>query len=209
MAPDVGGGRPAPDSDRRLLLEHASQEAILDALLPAQDAVYVKDRAGSYLMVNAAGAANLGYEPAQLVGKTDLEVFAGQLGERLWRSDQEIMAGGEPRTIEEPVIVRGRLRTYLSTKAPLRDSSGAVGGLVGVSTDATALSEADEELRRKEAQLAEAQALAQVGSWEWHVSSGEQSWPEEALRIFGRVPRSTASVARRVHSSGGPPAGGG
>ena len=121
MAPDVGGGRPAPDSERRLLLEHASQEAILDALLPAQDAVYVKDRAGSYLMVNAAGAANLGYEPAQLVGKTDLEVFAGQLGERLWRSDQEIMAGGEPRTIEEPVIVRGRLRTYLSTKAPLRD----------------------------------------------------------------------------------------
>ena len=57
-----------------------------------------------------------------------------------------------------------------------------------MSTDATALSEADEELRRKEAQLAEAQALAQVGSWEWHVSSGEQSWSEEALRIFGREP---------------------
>lgn len=42
---------------------------------------------GRYLMVNAAGAANLGYAPDQLVGKTDSEIFSGQLGERLWRSD--------------------------------------------------------------------------------------------------------------------------
>lgn len=188
MASDEGGSRPPPDSGRRLLSEHASQEAILDALLPAQDAVYVKDREGRYQMVNATGAANLGYTPDQLVGKTDLKVFAGQLGDRLRRSDQEIMAAGEPRTVEEPVIVGGRLRTYLSTKAPLRDSSGAVVGLVGVSTDVTALSEADEEVRRREAQLAEAQALARVGSWEWHVSTGEQSWSEEAFRIFGRDP---------------------
>jgi diguanylate cyclase (GGDEF)-like protein/PAS domain S-box-containing protein len=188
MAADEGGSRPVPGDERRLLLAHASQDAIFDALLPAQDAVYVKDRDGRYQLVNATGAANLGYTPEQLVGKTDLEVFAGQLGERLWRSDQEIMAAGEPRTVEEPVVVGGRLRTYLSTKAPLRDSSGAIVGLVGVSTDVTALREADEEVRRRETQLAEAQALTRVGSWEWHVSSGEQSWSEETFRILGRDP---------------------
>ena len=175
-------------SERRRLLEYASHEAVFDALLPTQDGVYVKDRQGRYLMVNASGAAHLGYGPDQLVGRTDPEVFPGQLGERLMRSDQEIMVSGEPQTIEEPVVVGGQLRTYLSTKAPLRDSSGAVIGLVGVSTDVSALREADEEVRRREAQLAEAQALSRVGSWEWEVSTGDQRWSEEAYRIIGRDP---------------------
>lgn len=192
MAPDEGGGPPVPDSDRRLLAEHASHEAILDALLPAQDAIYVKDREGRYQMINATGAANLGYTPDELVGRTDLEVFAGQLGERLWRSDQEIMRAGEPQTVQEPVIVGAQPRTYLSNKAPLRDSSGLVVGLVAVSTDVTSLSDADEEVRRREAQLAEAQALTRVGSWEWHVSSGHQTWSDETYRIVGRDPAELA-----------------
>jgi len=96
------------------------------------------------------------------------------------------MAAGETRRVKEPVIVGGRLRTYLSTKSPLRDTAGLVVGLVGVSTDVTALSEADEQLVRREAQLAEAQALTRVGSWEYDVRTGEQSWSDETYRIMGR-----------------------
>ncbi|MHB8658886.1 MAG: GGDEF domain-containing protein [Solirubrobacteraceae bacterium] len=192
MASNEHGGRSAPNSDRRLLTAIVSQEALLDVLLPAQDALYVKDREGRYQMVNAAGAANLGCTPGELVGKTDMEIFAGQLGERLWRSDQQIMADGGTRVVKEPVIVGGRLRTYLTTKAPLRDPSGAVVALVGVSTDVSALSEADEQLARKEAQLAEAQALTRVGSWELDLHSGEQSWSDETYRIVGRDPSKLA-----------------
>src|SRR5919109_991116 len=188
MAGDVGGRLPAPEEDRRLLAEHASPEAVMDALLPAQHAVFVKDREGRYLMVNAVGAANLGQAPEDLVGRTDVEIFPGELGRRLRRTDEEIMATGEPRTVEEPVIVAGRLRTYLSTKAPLRDPSGDVIGLIGASTDVTALREADEEVRRWEAHLAEAQALAGIGSWEWDVRTGQARWSEQHYRILGRDP---------------------
>lgn len=160
----------------------------MDALLPAQHAVFVKDREGRYLMVNAVGAANLGQAPEDLVGRTDVEIFPGELGRRLRRTDEEIMATGEPRTVEEPVIVAGRLRTYLSTKAPLRDPSGDVIGLIGASTDVTALREADEEVRRWEAHLAEAQALAGIGSWEWDVRTGQARWSEQHYRILGRDP---------------------
>src|SRR5918999_5065493 len=139
MASGQGNGRAEFDAERRRLLELASQEALFDALLPAQDGVFVKDPQGRYLMVNASGAAHLGYQPEQLVGKTDLEIFPGQLGERLMRSDREIMETGEPQTLEEPVVVGGQLRTYLSTKARLTDSSGAVIGLVGVATDVSPL----------------------------------------------------------------------
>jgi len=79
---DEGDGERAPAGEHGLLSGLASREAVLDALLPAHDAVYVKDREGRYLMVNATGAANLGYAPGELVGRTDIEVFAGQLGER-------------------------------------------------------------------------------------------------------------------------------
>jgi diguanylate cyclase (GGDEF)-like protein/PAS domain S-box-containing protein len=178
--------RSASATARRLLSAVCSQEALLDALLPAQDAVYVKDREGRYEIVSAAGAEKLGVATGALVGRTDLELFAGQLGERLWRSDQQIMAAGEIRRLTEPLVVGGRLRTYLTTKAPLRDPSGMVVGLVGVSTDITSLSEPDEELGRREAQMAEAQALTRVGSWERDLQSGEQTWTDEIYRIVGR-----------------------
>jgi diguanylate cyclase (GGDEF)-like protein/PAS domain S-box-containing protein len=162
--------------------------AIVDALLPAHDAVFVKDRGGRYLMINEAGAATLGCQPDQVVGKTDLDIFPGTFGQRVRLRDQAIMITGEPRTVEEPVIVDGQLRIYVSTKAPLRDTSGAVIGLVGVSSDVTALRDLREQTERREAQLAEAQALTQVGSWEWQVGADEQSWSEETYRIFGRDP---------------------
>src|SRR5881227_3070292 len=112
MSGDVGARPPAPEEERRLLSEHASPEAIMDALLPAQHAVYVKDRDGRYLMVNAAGAASIGYQAKDLVGLTDLDLFPRELAERLRRTDQEVMAAGEPRTVEEPVVIGGRPRTY-------------------------------------------------------------------------------------------------
>ena len=192
-----------PAEERRLLAQHVSEDVLLDVLLPAQDGVHVKDRAGRYLMINSAGAASLGYTSEQLVGKTDREIFPGELGNRLALSDQGIMSAGESRTLEEPVIVGGELRSYLTTKAPLRDSSGVVIGLIGVSTDVTALKQPDEGIRRREAQLAEAQALAKVGSWDWEVSSGTQIWSDEAYRIIGLDPDGPAPTfedfLERVH----------
>ena len=188
MPGDEGDRRPAKDEERRRLAEHASQEALFDALLPAQAAVYVKDAEGRYLMVNATVAANVGRPVEEIVGRTDHELVPGELGERLWRADQAIMAAGEPRTVEEPLIMGGRLRTYLSSKAPLRDAGGAIIGIVGVSTPVSSLSEAEEASRRQEVQLAEAQALTGVGSWEWEVATGRQSWSSETFRIVGRDP---------------------
>jgi diguanylate cyclase (GGDEF)-like protein/PAS domain S-box-containing protein len=47
---------------------------------------------------------------------------------------------------------------------------------------------AEERLRRSGAQLAEAQRLAALGSWEWDVVSGEVTWSPELFRILGRDP---------------------
>ncbi|MCI1192822.1 ATP-binding protein [Calidifontimicrobium sp. SYSU G02091] len=46
----------------------------------------------------------------------------------------------------------------------------------------------EDELRRKEAQLAEAQQIARVGSWDLDLSSGRASWSAEEFRLLGHEP---------------------
>ncbi len=41
------------------------------------------------------------------------------------------------------------------------------------------------DLQKSEASLAEAQRLAHLGSWEWHIDEGSLWWSDETYRIFG------------------------
>jgi PAS domain S-box-containing protein len=47
---------------------------------------------------------------------------------------------------------------------------------------------AEEELEKGQAQLAEAQRIARVGSWEWDLRSGHFTWSDELCRTFGVAP---------------------
>jgi PAS domain S-box-containing protein len=44
------------------------------------------------------------------------------------------------------------------------------------------------QLGRSEARLAEAQRIAQIGSWEWDIEENTQWWSPEMYRIFGMAP---------------------
>jgi PAS domain S-box-containing protein len=48
--------------------------------------------------------------------------------------------------------------------------------------------QAEEEVRRSETFLAEAQALSQTGSWGWNTATGDLFWSRETYRIFGFEP---------------------
>ena len=59
-----------------------------------------------------------------------------------------------------------------------------------------------ERLRDRERQLAEAQAIAHVGSWEWDVATGAVTWSDEQCRLFGipvGSPASYEGFVTRVH----------
>ncbi len=64
------------------------------------------------------------------------------------------------------------------------------------------LTAVNEELRRSEAYLAEAQRLSLTGSFGWRVSTGEILWSEETFRIFqyDRTTKPTVElILQRVH----------
>ena len=73
----------------------------------------------------------------------------------------------------------------------------------GVVVDITDRKRAEEELRRSEASLTEAQQISHTGSWRWTVGTGEVSWSAEHCRIFALDPATTqptyAIFIKRIH----------
>ena len=90
-------------------------------------------------------------------------------------------------------------RWVLDNAAPLFDADGSFAGYIGACFDVTEFKraevarnaerqDAEVSLRRKERELAEAQRLAGVGSWQWDPDTDRVVWSEELYRIAGRDP---------------------
>jgi PAS domain S-box-containing protein len=74
--------------------------------------------------------------------------------------------------------------------------------MVGFTSDVTPRKLAEEELRRSEAFLAEAQHLSSTGSFSWRVATNAITWSDEVYRIFEfeqGVPVTPELIGSRVH----------
>ncbi len=177
--------KPSP-SDR--LDDSGLLRKLVDSL---PDQVYVKDTEGRYLLDNLEHAKALGAtSPEEIAGSTDSDFYPSHLVERYRADEQEVVESGlslvdkeEPSVDEE-----GNERWHSSTKVPLRDGSGEIVGLAGLTRDITDRKWAEEALSKSESNLAEAQQMARLGSWEWDTKTGEVSWSDEVFRIYGFAP---------------------
>jgi PAS domain S-box-containing protein len=105
-------------------------------------------------------------------------------------------------------IVRpdGELRHIRWVGASVVDA-GVVQSLVGTTIDVTEQEQLTQELRRREALLAEAQRISHTGSFGWVTSTGEIFWSEETFRIFQyhQTTKPTVELVReRVHPDDAP-----
>jgi PAS domain S-box-containing protein len=73
------------------------------------------------------------------------------------------------------------------------DEQGKMVRMIGMVADITERKLAEEALRQKEAELSEAQRLAQVGSWQWEPLTDTVTWSRELYRIVGRDPNLPAA----------------
>jgi len=149
------------------------------------DAVFVKDLAGRYLMINSAGARFLGCGAEQVIGKTDVDLFLPEVGRAIMERDRQVVQSGETQTYEEFGTAAGVTRLYLATKGPFRDPSGKMIGLLGICRDITDRKRAGEEVRQSQEKLKihiESTPLAVV---EWDLEFRVTSWNPSAERLFG------------------------
>jgi PAS domain S-box-containing protein len=120
-------------AEQRLEENRAALNAIVDG---TPDAVFIKDLAGCYVMINPAGAGFLGKPIDEIIGRDDAELFALE-GAEIAERDREVLRSGEMQTFEEVASAAGVTRTFLSTKSPYRDPAGRTIGLIGISRDIT------------------------------------------------------------------------
>jgi two-component system, cell cycle sensor histidine kinase and response regulator CckA len=134
--------------------ELRNQHTLLQAIIEGTtEIIFVKDLNGRYLMVNAAASQALGRAVTEIVGKNDRELFPSEMVERTTRADRKVMESRQPETYEESSTIGGVLRTHLVTKAPFRDVSGDVVGIIGVAVDVSDLKRTTEALANSEARF--------------------------------------------------------
>jgi diguanylate cyclase (GGDEF)-like protein/PAS domain S-box-containing protein len=190
---DITERRVAEDATRRLT-------AIVDS---SDDAIIGRLVDGTIVSFNPAAERLTGYPAAEAIGRhptfTAPPDRVAQINDVLAR-----VARGESVPPYETVVVRkdGTTVECSLTVSPIRDVNGIVIGSSAIAKDITEqvrLRRAAEDDRRR---LAEAQAVAGLGSFE-HVVEGDRiSWSDELYRICGvpvGTPLTSASVFGMVH----------
>jgi PAS domain S-box-containing protein len=96
----------------------------------------------------------------------------------------------------------GEYRWHQVRGEPLRDREGRIVQWYGISIDVDEAKKAEDQLRRSEAHLAEAQRLSHTGASTYNATT-ILYWSEETYRIFGFDPRdglpSREAVWQRIH----------
>jgi len=113
------------------------------------DAIYFKDAEGRKVIANKADWTLMGYHSeAEVLGKTDLELFDSEIGMRGYRDDMTILKENQPVINHEEAFTdsHGNDCLLFTTKVPLKDDQGKMLGLIGIGRDIT-------ERKKNEVQL--------------------------------------------------------
>ncbi|MEO9851339.1 MAG: PAS domain S-box protein [Reichenbachiella sp.] len=155
--------------------ELREKNALLEGLLEAiPDAVFLKDQKFRYLMVNKSFEKILGVEMKDVLKKKDEEFIEKSLAAQYKKTDQEVVRTKElVTTLESHKDENDETFIFDTHKNPILNAKKQVIGIVGVSRNVTASIEAQEKLEQSKSLLLEAEKVANIGSWEFHVSLGK------------------------------------
>lgn len=132
---------------------------LLDALLEhSPDHLYFKDIESRFLRVSRSLSEWLGLsDPLEAIGCSDADFFAPEHAEKARVDEDVVLRTGRPLVaVEECEVWPDGRETWVSTtKAPLRDRSGQVIGIFGMSRDITARKAAEALVAAQAAKLAE------------------------------------------------------
>src|SRR6187402_534618 len=102
---------------------------------------------------------------------------------------QSVISAGTAGEIEARMRrFDGLYRSFLFRVTPLRDEAGNILKWFGTSTDINDRKEAEENVRRSEAFLAEVQQLTRIGSFSWCIPTEEIRWSDELYSIYDLDP---------------------
>lgn len=131
------------------------EEAILENI---SDLAWLKDLESRYIVVNGPFAKACGREPAELIGRTDSDIWPKDAAERYHADDKEVMFSRKQKIICEPLFLADGNMSWMETvKTPMFNDKGEVIGIAGISRDITERRKSEEELKKAYIDLKETQ----------------------------------------------------
>ena len=129
---------------------YMEESLLLSSLISTlPDTVYFKDTECNFIKINHAQAKNLGLNNTEdAIGKSDADFFSEEHAGKTFRDEQKIIITGKPLIdVEEKEVLKdGTVHWVSSTKIPLKDSSGSIIGIMGLSRNITNRKKLEEDL---------------------------------------------------------------
>ncbi|MGD9116805.1 MAG: PAS domain S-box protein [Dehalococcoidia bacterium] len=182
-----------------------SNQRFADIAENALEWIWEVDAEGKYTYSSPVVEEILGYKPKEMLGKHFYDLFLPDEREELKKSALAAFAKKQPfrQFLNRNVRKDGKVVWLSTSGAPIVDEAGKLIGYRGADVDITESKEAEEKLQRSEANLAEAQRVAHIGSWEMDVASGALHWSDEVYRIYGMEPQQAGvsydTFKERIH----------
>jgi PAS domain S-box-containing protein len=189
--------------ERELKRSEARKAAILDSAL---ECIVTMDHEGCITEFNPAAERTFGYRRDEVVGEKLADVIMPPSQREKHRRGlaRYVATGAGPmlgRRVEMTAM-RADGSEFPVELAITRIPSDGRPSFSGYLRDITERRRSEEELRRSEAFLAEAQRLSSTGSFSWRMAIDEFTWSEELYRIFefdSVLPVTLARIGTRVH----------
>lgn len=169
----------------------------------APAAVAMFDREMRYLHASAGWRRAYGLGDAELRGLSHYEVFP-EIPDR-WKELHHRGLAGEVLQAEQDRFERmdGSVQWLRWAIRPWYETKGSIGGIVIFSEDITDRLRVEEALRGNEERLRLAQEVAQIGSFDRNLVTGEVTWSSTLAAIYGlrpgQFPRNDEEYLQMIH----------
>jgi hypothetical protein len=174
-------------TDRKLAEDalRRNEKLLQDVINNTTAVIYVKYTDGRYLLINRRFEQLFRLTTAQILGRTDHEIFPKDIADAFRANDVMVFERNTAMEYKEYAPHSDGLHAYISIKFPLCDHSGKPYATCGISTDITKRMRVEDALRAGEAPSRFALPAAPMGLWDWNLQTGHIYWSTQVNRILG------------------------
>ena len=133
--------------------------------------------------VNSRLSSAIGLPIEAIVGRTPQDIYPADVAARFLADYRECVRTAAPVSVEQHLALRAGARVYRTHLIPVCDHRGVIFRLIGFAADIT-------DLRQQQNLLAETEAVARVGGWDYDTTTLRLLWTAGTYRIFEKDPAS-------------------